>query len=194
MSDRRFDLAEELSGVTAPDTLRRSVEEMTSIERAGARRYGWIVAPAVVMVVTAVLLILAPFGSSDPTVDSVVAQAASGPTAGAPSASGSVLDASVGDVAFPNWAEDHGWEATGERSAELNGREVRTVFYSAPGGGQIRYTIVGGSPIDAVEGGSYDVSGSGEKRRVVWRRNGHTCIVESEGVEPAKLESALGFS
>ena len=59
-----------------------------------------------------------------------------------------LLDESVGDVAFPNYAAKFGWKAVGTRTDEINGRKTRTVFYEKDGK-RIAYTIVDGKALDA---------------------------------------------
>jgi hypothetical protein len=189
--EETFDIAGQLADVRAPDRLHNAVAEMTPAPRPSRRLHiaGAAVAAACVMALA--LVLVAPFDDS-PTVDQAATAATAGPTAGAPTArADGTLNAAVGSVAFPDWKKIH---PTGMRTTEVDGRSMTTVYYAAPGGGEIRYTIVDGAPIDNVQGGSYDVTGSGDARRIVWRRDGHTCIVEAEGVPSAKLESALGLS
>src|SRR5437763_4273511 len=69
-------------------------------------------------------------------------------TAAAPSESQSnhaELAASVQGVSFPYWEESVGWRSVGARRDRLDGREVRTVFYSNPRGARIGYAIFAGS-------------------------------------------------
>ena len=72
----------------------------------------------------------------------------------------------------------------------MNGRRVETVFYSNDAGATMKYSVVDGPPIDSIgaASGTYDITGSGDSRRIVWRDGGHTCIIEANGVAADQLE------
>jgi len=50
-------------------------------------------------------------------------------------------------VAFPEWDTKFGWEATGIRTGEVEGRDATTVYYEKEGK-TLAYTIVGGDVLD----------------------------------------------
>lgn len=191
------DLARELD-VPAPDRLRAQVAEMAA-ERAPRRRRssvaigGAVGAAAAVFI--ALVLVLGGGGASAPTVDQVVTASNAGPLMAAPGedpATPGKLALGVGGVRFPYWEEDHGWKATGARSETVEGRKANTVFYENDSGGSLTYTIVDGSPIDTLaDPGDYDLTGSGDTRRIVWRNGGHTCIIEASGASASDLEQMI---
>jgi hypothetical protein len=189
---REFDTA-------APDALHMRVAEMAA-ERAPSRRrprfalVGSLAAVAA-MAVVALLLVVNQSSVEQPTVDQVVAAANAGPLMPAPAedpSSPGNLALGVGDVRFPYWEDDRAWTATGARSENVGGRPVNTVFYKNDAGATIKYSIVSGAPIDSLSGADdYDITGSGDTRRIVWRNGGHTCIIEARGVGSDQLERLI---
>jgi hypothetical protein len=152
-------------------------------------------ATAAAATLVAIVLVLTP-GSNSPNVDQVLAVAGQGATSGAPATDPSdpkMLDVSVGSVQFPTWKNDGGWWATGARSDSVAGRNVKTVFYKNGDGGTIKYSVVDGAPIDSLNTATahYEMTGSGDTRRIVWRAGGHTCIIEASGVDPDQLEHLI---
>jgi hypothetical protein len=105
-----------------------------------------------------------------------------------------LLDARAEGLAFPNWAEEFGWRATGRRVDEIDGRTAVTVFYEKEGS-RIGYTILSGDPIDApAEASRTNSEGvilrglSADGRVIVtWPRGGHTCVLSGTDVEPSTL-------
>jgi hypothetical protein len=181
--------------VPASDYLHARVSEMVSgaqpkRKRRGALLGGFAAAAAAAVIVLAVVALP---GSDDPSVNQVVASAAQGPNAGAPAqdpANPGKLAASVGNVRFPSWEDEHGLIATGTRTANVAGRKVKTVFYAGEDGETLKYSVVDGPPIDSgtAASGYYDITGTGDTRRIVWRAGGHTCIIEAQGVPADQLE------
>jgi hypothetical protein len=180
--------------VPASDALHIQVAEMAASARPRKRSpmlLGGFAAAAAAVVVALALLILP--GSDAPNVNQVVATAAQGPTTGAPAsdpANPKKLNVSVGSVQFPSWKNWHGWDPTGARTDSVGGRRVETVFYKNANGATMKYSVVDGAPIDKLDSSSaaYELTGSGDTRRVVWRNGGHTCIIEAQGVPADQLE------
>lgn len=104
------------------------------------------------------------------------------------------LAAAVGGVAFPYWEERFGWRGSGARTDTLGGRTVTTVFYANAAGRRIGYAIVAG-PAPASGYGStvrrwgvvYRLSSREGANVVVWRRDGHLCVIAGRGVSPQTL-------
>jgi hypothetical protein len=190
-----IDLTRQLD-VPASDVLHARVAEMTAAA-APRKRSGWAVggfATAAAAVLVALALVLVP-GSNTPNVDQVVAAAAQGQTAGPPAkdpANPAKLNVTVGSVQFPTW-ERGGWNVSGARTDKIDGRRVETVYYENSSGGSMKYSVVDGAPIDTLEPSStkYQITGSGDTRRIVWRAGGHTCIIEAKGVDPDQLERII---
>ena len=99
---------------------------------------------------------------------------------------------------FPYWEDAFGWQASGVRRDELDGRPLTTVFYRAYGR-RIAYTIVPGTSLPAGPGaGTIERHGvvvhafaDGPWRIVTWLRRGHTCVLSGNGVSlDALLELA----
>jgi anti-sigma factor RsiW len=183
--------------VPASDVLHARVAEMAAAAAPARRRAGWMFggfATAAAAAMVAIVLVFAP-GSDSPKVDEVVAAAAQGPSSGAPAVdqrNPAKLNVSVGSVQFPTWKKT-GWKVSGARTDQIGGRRVETVFYEKPGGATMKYSVVDGAPIDQLgpAATTYEVTGSGDTRRIVWRSGGHTCIIEARGVEPDKLERMI---
>ena len=148
------------------------------------------VAGAMAAVIVAVLLVSGG-GASGPSVDDAAALALARPTAAAPAVNsgGTQLDASVGGVAFPNYAYQWpAWKATGTRRDTVAGRAATTVVYRGPRG-DVGYTIVDGKPLPEPKGAReiraggqtlYSVT-KGDATVVTWRQGGHTCVLAARG-------------
>ncbi len=196
--------------VGAPASLRRRIEEAggrreaPSPEPSTGRRWwtGW---PAVALagaaaVVIAVGIVAMP--GAEPTVAEAAAVAALPATEPAPQqqpGAPALLAASFEGLSYPDWADEFGWRAVGERSDELDGRATNTVFYENAEGVRIGYTIVAGDALDSpedsertvVEGVELDAFSADGERAVTWLRDGHTCVLAGEGVpEETLLELA----
>jgi hypothetical protein len=183
--------------VSASDALHNRVAEMTSNAAPRKRSRLAIGGFAAAAAAAAVALVLVfGFGSSAPTVDQVVATVAPGATSEAPATDPSdpkMLDVSVGSVQFPTWENEGGWWATGARSEQIQGRQVETVFYKNDDNATMKYSVVDGAPIDSLDSSTarYELTGSGDTRRIVWRAGGHTCIIEAQGVDSDQLERLI---
>jgi hypothetical protein len=105
------------------------------------------------------------------------------------------LMASVDGIHFPYWDRPFGWRASGERVDSLDGRTIRTVFYSDARGRRIGYAIVAGAPAPAIDGGgvhwrkgtAYRLTKAHGAPVVTWLRDGRLCIVSGRGVDARTL-------
>jgi hypothetical protein len=143
------------------------------------------------------LALLLPGGAGGPTVveaSELAAQPAMAPAPSPVRSEPAVLDARAEELAFPNWAREFGWRATGRREDEIDGRRAVTVFYEKDGR-RIGYTIVSGDPIDPPgeastanrEGVVLRGLSAGGRTIVTWLRDGHTCVLSGTDIEPAAL-------
>ncbi len=187
--------------VGAPARLRAEVERARGGRRAGAGRArrplfaGAIAAAAVVII--AVAVVLPGLSSDDPSFEDAVALGAQPPAQPAPpvdSGTPQLLNASVDDVAFPNYAAKFGWKAAGAREDDPSGRGAKTVFYEKDGR-RIAYTIVSGDALDPPgdarseeRGGvTYRTFRDDGRNVVTWERGGQTCVLSGAEVESAEL-------
>jgi hypothetical protein len=200
------DIAALAATVKAPDSLHRQVQEMIADAQRRAparRRLAWPTRPrrltvalagaALAGVLAVVLAVTLPgTGRSSSLAQRTVALTLAPATAPAPSESASdrgELSASVGGTAFPYWKERFGWRGSGARTDRLGSRAVTTVFYSNAAGQRIGYAIVSGRA-PAPDGGSvvwrwgvpYRLSSSDGANVIVWRRDGHLCVMAGRGV------------
>jgi hypothetical protein len=187
----------------APAGLRARVEAERRAQSRKRSPGGWLRRPAVaggLATAAAFALLLAlvlPGGAGGPSVveaAELAEQPAQAPAPGADPTEPALLDAMAEGLAFPNWAEEFGWRATGRRVEEVDGRRAVTVFYEKEGR-RIGYTILSGEPLDAPEGSDTAVREDttlrllkNEDRMIVtWVRDGHTCVLSGVGVEAATL-------
>jgi hypothetical protein len=182
----------------APAWLRSRVEP----ERGRRRRRisfsvplaGGLAAGAAFAVLLALLL---PGGAGGPSVveaSELAARPAEAPAPRPVPADPALLNARAEGLAFPNWAGEFGWRATGRRVDEVEGRRAVTVFYEK-GARRIGYTILSGDTIEPPEEASTAnregviLRGfSAEGRMIVtWPRGGHTCVLSGTGVDASTL-------
>jgi hypothetical protein len=186
----------------APEGLRAQVRalrqrpaarrRMTLAAGLPSRRLGLVGVAAVA--VAALAIALSGGSTAAPSLAQVAALSGRGPAGPAPgplpSASTTLLTAAVGSLHFPNWQSQGGWRGSGERTDTIDGRAVRTVFYTR-GGRRLAYSIVA-SPVvsgSPAANGSYMVSQSGARVTVVWTDRGHTCVLSGVGTSAEALWS-----
>jgi hypothetical protein len=185
------------------DALVAQSEQQQAPRARPARVRRWRVAAAGgALAVAAAVLILLIGGSGSGTQQLSVSRATAltqlPASMGAPGESTSTsgtLNASVDGVAFPYWEHSFGWRSSGARVDSVNGRTVRTVFYSDAHGRRVGYAIVSGSPAPSVTGGqllargrsSYRLLTVGAVNAVVWERGGRLCVLASRDVSPRTL-------
>ncbi len=194
----------------APERLHERVQTMVddAAGRAGSRgtsarprsgrwRLGWT-ATALASVAAAVALALVGTSGAGPTLSEATALTLRGPSMSAPaenSASRTSLTAAVDGVAFPYWEHRFGWRASGQRIDSLDGRTIRTVFYTNSAGLRIGYAIVAGRPAPDIASGAvrwrdgtrYQLTSEHGAPVVTWKRDGHLCIVSGRGVNAKTL-------
>lgn len=191
--------------VVAPARLRAEVAQLER-EAAPARRpargaiarrslfprAGWA---AGVGAAAAAVLFVFVLGGGGPTVDEALALATRPPEARVAPDPGTpqLLRAEVEGVRFPNYLAKFRWRAVGQRTDEIDGRTVRTVFYER-GGERVAYSIFAGDALD--QPGGRDATREGTRlrvfeggRAVTWERRGHTCVI-SGASERTLLELA----
>jgi hypothetical protein len=200
--------------VRAPEDLHRRVRELVAERSPEARGHGWsrparrgptaraprlgLGIAALAAIVVAVVLSLSGGGGSTLTVHRATALTLSAATMPAPAESPDgrgTLTAAVDGVSFPYWDARFGWRASGQRSDRIDGRSVRTVFYSSSQGGRVGYAIVAGTPAPAIGGGevvsrdgtSFRLHSEGDVSSVTWLRDGRLCVVAGRGVSSATL-------
>jgi hypothetical protein len=140
-----------------------------------------------------ILALVLPGGAGGPTVveaAELAARPAAAPAPGPDPSEPALLDARAAGLAFPSWAKEFGWRATGRRVDELDGRRAVTVFYEKEGR-RIGYTIISGERIDPPDEARravredtvlYGLSSDG-RVIVTWLRDGVTCVLSGSGVE-----------
>jgi hypothetical protein len=193
--------------VPAPDGLRDRIAALRSPAGAPAsararRRQPSLLAGSIALVglVIALVLVVAflPGGALAPTVAEAAELATRPATDPAPAPrtdAPALLDAGVDGVAFPAWAADFGWEPTGARSDEIDGRDATTVFYEK-GDRRLAYTIVSGDALDVPAGGTTAVAGTVFTEihdGVTWEREGRTCVLTGAGVPDARVVELAGW-
>lgn len=187
----------------APAGLRARIEADRPRAAAAARRrmtvYGAALAGATAVVLALIVLLLPAGTPGGPSISEAAAIAVRGPSGPAPGPDPrspiARLQQSVGRVYFPNWAyQGLGWAAVGQRSDQVRGRRMITVYYQNRGT-QIAYTIVSGPGLPVPAG---PVVRKGDERLrtlsvdgrlvVTWRRAGHTCVLSGMGVTADQLQ------
>ncbi|HEX4482985.1 MAG TPA: hypothetical protein VH081_04305 [Solirubrobacteraceae bacterium] len=149
-------------------------------------------------IVALVIVVSLSGGSSTLSVHDASALTLRPATTAAPresSTSSGELTASVDDVAFPYWSAHFGWRATGQRTDEVDGRTITTVFYENAHGRRVGYAIVAGSTPPQVTGGVVSRRDGTPYRLltvkgvavVAWTREGHLCVISGRGIEGATL-------
>jgi anti-sigma factor RsiW len=143
------------------------------------------------------LALVLPGGAGGPSVVEAAELAALPAEAPAPRsdpAEPALLDARAEGLAFPDWAREFGWRASGRRVDEIDDRRAVTVFYEKEGR-RIAYTIVSGDALDwpedarraPREGVDLRRLRSGDRTVVTWLRDGHTCVLSGEGTQAGTL-------
>jgi anti-sigma factor RsiW len=190
----------------APAALRERIDRAAS-QRARARRAAWRPSPvnrllaglvATAAVVVALVLVLPAGTPGSPSVSQAAAlatRAATAPGPGVDADHPTKLGTNVQNLYVPNWAEQNGYQAVGERSDRINGRPATTVFY-AKNGVRVAYTIVGAPalkvPLQGTRRGHYLSLMLGGREVVTWRDDNHTCVLSAVGSSvPANVLVAL---
>jgi anti-sigma factor RsiW len=189
----------------APAALRERIE--SDRERARSKRRGaalgrgrrWLapwpaagLSGAVAAVVAAVVVFAG--GSGSLTVAAAARVAERGPAHAAPAAdpgNAEFLAAHVGTVRFP--ASLGSYDVAGERTDRLDGRRIVTVYYGDRGV-SVSYTVLAQPALPqkfnhVAEPGSvwYFVGRLHGRAAIVWRNDGHTCIISSSRLSSQAL-------
>lgn len=184
----------------APLALRERIETQRTRAPAKRRRWWLPAGAAVALGAVAAALILVVGGGAPSVTDTL--SAASQPAAIGVSLNREVPQLLALDrdgVPFPNFIKKFGWEATGARTDEIDGRQTTTVFYEKDGR-EIAYTIVGGEALEVPDGTTKTIDGraftvlEADGRTVVtWERAGHTCVLSGDGTSGAELLELAGW-
>ena len=193
-------IATAAESVSAPLALRSRVEAMQRGEVAARPRrvrFGlgrWM--PAAGLAAAAAVAVVVVLLGGAPSTEAMLAAATRAPTAAVSldPRQPALLRDRVESVRFPNFEGKFGWEATGVRTDEIDGRTVRTVFYRHEGR-RMAYTIVEGEalpwPGDAAkaprDGVDLRTFSDGDRTVVTWRRDGHTCVLSATDVPRDEL-------
>jgi hypothetical protein len=184
------------------DRARRDTGALPRLPRAGGLLFGGAI--AAVAIVAVLVLAFAGGGTSALSVRQASAltlrAATTAPPRENPNARGALTE-TVDGIAFPYWKGRFGWRASGTRNDEVDGRAVRTVFYSDGRGRRIGYAIVAGTPAPVASGGelvwragtAYRLLSEHGVASVVWLRSGHLCVMAGRGVSSATLLSLASW-
>lgn len=197
---RRAIAAIELLDAPAPTRLfaRVEAERGPASSRARWPRVALVGGLAATLAATVlVVVLLSGSEAGAPTIGEAAELSQRGATAPAPpadSAEPNLLAASIGGVAFPDYAESFGWRASGERTDDLGERMAGTVYYGRAGS-EIAYTIVSGEALEWPAGARLTTLEGIELRSferdgetvVTWLRDGRVCVLSGAGVARDEL-------
>jgi hypothetical protein len=104
------------------------------------------------------------------------------------------LGRNVEEVYFPNWQDRFKWNAVGQRTDRIGGRQAVTVYYERHGN-RIAYTIVSrptlsqpSAPQTLLNGTELRTFRVNGRLVVTWQRDGHTCVLSGTDVPVALLQ------
>jgi hypothetical protein len=184
--------------VEAPPRLRERIEAERRRARRPARRRRLTLGAGLAAVTAAAALLvvlLLPGGAGGPSVVEAASLGTRPPTEPAPGPGRpKLLDASAFGLPFPDWAQKFGWEASGRRVDDIEGRQAVTVFYEKAGR-EIAYTIVSGdalppprrSALARREGTALRHLSRDGRTIVTWERGGRTCVLSGADVSTPTL-------
>ena len=143
-------------------------------------------------------------GRAAPTLEEAAAFARSAARPPAPGARGrrpKLLAVEQDGVAFPEWAEKFGWEATGTHTGEIDGRDATTVYYEKDGQDarlhdrrRRRARRPRRRAHDRRRGHAGQLFRTDDGRpAATWERDGHTCVLSGAGVPDDKLAELAGW-
>jgi hypothetical protein len=197
-------IAAAVAETSAPLALRERIERDRARARPVARRRWLGLAGGLAAVAAAAVaaLVISVGGTPSPSVLATVELAGTGPALPAPkhdAANPALLQTKIEGLPFPNWYSRFQWNASGVRWDKIEGRDAATVYYDNPKGARLAYTILGGEAITPpdgartvrVRGTDFHVMNRGDRRIVVWNRNGHTCVMSAPAAVPRERLLAL---
>jgi hypothetical protein len=192
--------------VAAPDALRARLEAMIDEAGGGKRRRPlstrwrntlFVPAATALAIVVVALVVLLGSGSTAPSIGQTAKIALSSATAPPPARDTSepeLLDAGVDGIPFPSYVATPGWKAIGSRIQVVHDRKIFTVYYRAPDGTRVGYSIVPGHTLTVPGGTSivwhgirYTFGRVGSGRYITWARDGHTCVIAGEQISHRRL-------
>jgi hypothetical protein len=192
--------------LAAPDALRARLETM--IDEAGGRKQRpplssrwrntlFVPAATAFAIVIVALVVLFGSGSKAPSINQTAKLALSSATAPAPArdaARPDLLSAGVDGIPFPSYVSNPGWHAIGSRTQVIHDRTIVTVYYRAPDGTRVGYSIVPGHTLTPPggrttvhDGVQYTYGRVGSGRYITWPRGGHTCVIAGQRVSDRAL-------
>ena len=105
-----------------------------------------------------------------------------------------LLAAGVDGIPFPSYVSNPGWRAIGSRTQVIHHRTIVTVYYRAPDGTRVGYSIVPGHTLTLPaarrpwsHGVRYTYGRVGSGRYITWTRGGHTCVIAGRQVSDRTL-------
>jgi hypothetical protein len=173
---------EELDSLIDKQRRVRSRRATVSLPRLG-------IAVAAIAAVAAVGIVLAVGGAgSPPSITKTALLAYRSPTKAAPAVDAGnprLLRATFAGITFPNYRQEFGVTASGQRTDDIGNRKLLTVYYRLPNGSQISYSVVSGTALAAPRSAQLvtylGVQIRGYTQRglaiVTLVRNGRTCVL-----------------
>ncbi|MEA2380355.1 MAG: hypothetical protein QOH72_326 [Solirubrobacteraceae bacterium] len=199
-------VATAVAETSAPLGLRERIERDREQARPVARRrrlgLGLAGSLTAVAAAAAAAIVISVGGTSAPGVLATVQLAGRGPALPAPRPDAThpaLLKAQIDGLPFPDWNAKFKWRASGARRDTIESRDATTVYYDAPGGVRLAYTILGGTAIKPPDGArtvrlrgtTLHVMNRGSQRIVVWNRARHTCVMSAPSAVPEQRLLAL---
>ena len=186
--------------VEAPASLHAALDErLRGAEHRQSRRrrlrFGYALPATIAVAAVLAVVLVTGGGATGPNLQQTVRLTLAAATSPAPTErTAATIDDTAAGIAFPYWQQSIGWRALGARADRIDGRQIVTVFYGAPGGHRVGYAIVAGHALP-VSGGRivwhdgvpYRLAHEGPATLVTWLRSGHTCVIAGRGVSPATL-------
>ncbi len=205
--ERAVALARATTDVAAPASLRSAIDGLIEPDREArretrrSRRRPWLAMPAVLAVAAVVaVVVLARGGTAAPTVAQTAHLALTAATSPAPDVDRydryvlSIRADGTDGIPFPSYVGYAGWKVSGLRRDTLRGRQVTTVFYRAPSGARVGYSIVAGNALKLPPGQTWTIAGTHyivrtdeQSSFITWRRDGHTCVIAGRSLTSSTL-------
>jgi hypothetical protein len=178
-------------GPAVPETLFIPVQEAPPVRR--PRLWAPALAAVAAGVALAVLVVVLT-SAGDPSARAFASISTRPATQPTPASDGALLAREHDGVAFPDWSREFGWFAEGGRTDTIEGRGSETVFYMHHGH-RIAYTVIAGEPLEPPDGAvPFRFRGvtlvqfrDGPRDVVTFERDGRTCVLEGEVINPDTL-------
>jgi anti-sigma factor RsiW len=185
----------------APASLQSVIQTRMRTHNAARRRHLPRLAVATVGAVAAAITVAVVLSSGPgaPTIADAARLGAQAPNAAAPPPAGGAgtrLALRIDGISFPDLTRFAGWVAVGSRSARIDGRDARVVYY-VKGGRRLGYVIVAGAGLTrpaatstVIRAERYQTLRLGGQLAVTWRRGGHTCVLLGQATRRELLRLA----